>query len=250
MNLPIFYKMKTSLDWKKFAPLFGTWADKIKPFFDEGGLDPVYSFLRGQAQAGKQIAPASMHTYRAFIETPIDELKVVIVCQDPYFKFVNGSPVASGVAMDCSITARTQPTLEKFYGGIEKEMFNGLNLNYINTYDLSYLSSQGVLLLNAALTVEKDKPGSHMAIWEPFTKFLLTQVIATTGVPVLFLGKEASRFELLLAGTNPVYTLSHPAAASYTGGVWDTKDVFTKISRDIYKSNKETIMWLPIDPPF
>ena len=242
--------MKTQLDWKKFAPLFGTWADKIKPFFDNGGLDPVYSFLRGQAQAGKQIAPASMHTYRAFIETPIDELKVVIVCQDPYFKFINGSPVASGVAMDCSITARIQPTLQNFYDGIEEEMFNGLNLNYINTHDLSYLSSQGVLLLNAALTVEKDKPGSHSEIWAPFTNFLLTEVISTTGVPILYLGAQAGAFAVLTAKTNPCYVLNHPASAAYAKVKWDTQGVFTKISRDIFKSNKDTIMWLPIDAPF
>lgn len=241
---------KTALDWKKFEPLFGTWASRIKPFFDEAGLDPVYSFLRGQTQAGKQIAPASINTYRAFRETPFEELKCVIVCQDPYFKFINGSPVASGVAMDCSITSRTQPTLQNFYNGIETELFNGLNLEYINTYDLSYLSSQGVLLLNAALTVEKDKPGSHMAVWSPFTTFLLTEVIAPTGVPILFLGKEAGSFAKLVEKTNHVYKLSHPAAAAYSGGKWDTKGTFTQISKDIYKSNKDTIMWLNIDAPF
>jgi len=240
----------TKLDWKKFEPVFGTWADKIKPFFDAGGFDPIYEFLRGQAKDNRSIAPVSMNTYRAFIETDLRELKAVIVCQDPYFKFIDGSPVASGVAMDCSITARTQPTLQKFYDGIEKELFNGLNLEYINTYDLSYLSQQGVLLLNAALTVEKDRPGSHMKIWEPFTTFLLTEVIASTGVPILFLGKEAGRFAPLVDKTNYVYKLNHPAASSYTGGVWDTKGVFTAILKNVWDSNGETISFLNIDPPF
>jgi uracil-DNA glycosylase len=242
--------MKTTLDWKKFEPLFGSWASRIKPFFDQAGFDPIYSFLRGQAQSGVQIAPASMHTYRAFKETDFNDLKCVIVCQDPYFKYVNGSPIASGVAMDCSITARVQPTLQNFYNGIETEMFNGLNLNYINDYDLSYLSSQGVLLLNAAFTVARDKPNSHMDIWEPFTKFLLKEIISTTGVPVLFLGKEASRFELVLAGTNPTFTLNHPASAAYTGKPWDTKDTFTKINKIVWDTNKETILWLNIETPF
>jgi uracil-DNA glycosylase len=241
---------KTQLDWKKFQPLFGTWASKIKPFFDEGGLDPVYSFLRGQAQAGKKIAPASMNTYRAFIETPIEELKCVIVCQDPYFKFVNESPVASGVAMDCSITARVQPTLQNFYSGIEKELFDGLNLNYINDYDLSYLSSQGVLLLNIALTVEKDKPGSHLDIWNPFTTFLLTEVISSTGVPILYLGAQAGAFGILTARTNPSFVLNQPDSAIYTGKIWETEGVFTKINKAIWNTNKETILWLPVDPPF
>ena len=244
-------EIQTKLKEDSLAPRFGTWWEKIRPFWASGGFDPVYSFLRGQSQAGKQIAPASMHTYRAFTETQFDNLQCVIVCQDPYFKFVNGSPIASGVAMDCSITARVQPTLQNFYFGIETELFNGLNLSYVQEHDLSFLSSQGVLLLNAALTVEKDKPNSHMDIWEPFTKFLLQEVISSTGVPVLFLGKEASRFELLLAGTNPTYTLSHPASSAYTGKPWETEGVFTQINKRIWDSNKDTILWLPMgDPPF
>jgi uracil-DNA glycosylase len=242
--------MKTQLDWKKFAPLFGTWASRIEPFFSEGGLDPVYSFLRGESQAGKQIAPASINTYRAFTATPYEELKAVIVCQDPYFKFINGSPIASGVAMDCSITARTQPTLQNFYLGIETELFDGLNLNYINNYDLSYLSSQGVLLLNIALTVEKDKPSSHLDIWAPFTTFLLTEVISPTGVPILYLGAQAGAFAMLTAKTNPCYVLNHPASASYTGKPWETEGVFTQINKKIWDTNGETIMWLNLDTPF
>jgi uracil-DNA glycosylase len=239
--------MKTTLDWKKFEPLFGTWASKIKPFFDEGGFDPVYTFLRAQSQAGKQIAPASMNTYRAFIETPIEDLKAVIVCEEPYSKFVGASPVASGVGLDCSITARVQPELQNFFNGIETDMFNGLNLNYINDYDLNYLSSQGVLIINTAFTVEKDKPGSHLAIWDPFIVFLLFSVIASTGVPVLLLGKT-QKYEGLITNTNPVYKLDSPSPT--IGVKWDTKDTFTQISKNIYKSNKETILWLNIDAPF
>ncbi len=152
--------------------------------------------------------------------------------------------------MDCSITARVQPTLQNFYRGIEEELFNGLNLNYINDYDLGYLSAQGVLLLNVALTVEKDKPSSHLDIWAPFTKFLLTEVISTTGVPILYLGAQARAFAVLTAKTNPCYVLNHPASASYTGKVWETEGVFTKINTNIWNSNKETILWLNIDAPF
>jgi len=241
---------KTKLEWKKFEPLFGTRADKIKPFFDEGGFDPIYAYLRGQTQAGKKVAPASMNTYRAFAETDFRELKCVIVCQDPYFKFVNGAPVASGVAMDCRITGKAQPTLLKFYGGIERELFNGLNLNYIDIDDLSYLSQQGVMLLNTALTVEKDKAGSHMAIWHPFTTFLLKEVIGPTGVPVLFLGKEAGHLEPLVCLTNPTFTAKHPASAAYTGGQWDTEGCFEWLNRHILDKDEETVSWLHIDAPF
>jgi len=239
-----------NLDWKKFEPMFGTWASRIKPFFESGQMNKVYAFLKEQTSKGKKIAPASSNTFRCFVETPFAELKCVIVCQDPYAKFVGNDPVASGVAMDCSVTARTQPTLQQFYNGIETELFNGLELNYINTYDLSYLANQGVLLLNTAFTVEKDKPNSHMVIWKEFTTFLLKEVIGPTGVPVLFLGKEAGKIASLVEKTNPTFIASHPVSASYSGKKWDTEGVFTKISKVIYDSNGETISWLYIDPPF
>jgi uracil-DNA glycosylase len=242
--------MSTKLDWDKFEPLFGTWAPRIKPFFDKGGFDPIYAFLKTEAKAGKQIAPASINTFRAFKETPFEELKCVIVCQDPYAKFIDNQPIASGVCMDCSLTARIQPTLQQFYNGIEAELYNGLNLDYISTYDLSYLSNQGVLLLNAALTVERDKPGSHVAIWSPFTTFLFKEIIGPTGVPIIFLGKDAGSFEYLVKDTNFTYKLKHPVAAAYSGGKWDTQDTFTEVNRNLQRSNNETIMWLHIEVPY
>ena len=242
---------KTKLEWKKFEPLFGTWAPKFKPFFDKGGFDHIYDFLKGQSRKGIRIAPESINTYRAFSATDFNELKCVIVCQDPYAKFINNAPIASGVAMDCSITARIQPTLKSFYEGIEKELFNGLELNYQNdNYDLSYLSAQGVLLLNTALTVQKDKPGSHISVWEEFTLFLLKEVIAPTGVPILFLGRDAGSYELVCAHSNPTFVASHPASASYTKSIWDPKGAFTWLNEQIWDSNQETILWLPIDVPF
>lgn len=239
------------MEWTTLAPKLGSWASRIKPFYDKGGFEPIYKFLVGQSKAGVKIAPASINTYRALKELDYHDLKAVIVCQDPYFKFVNDAPIATGVAMDCSITEKVQPTLQQFYNGIEKELFNGLEVNYVNSYDLSYLTKQGVLLLNAALTVEKDKPNSHKDLWFDFTVFLLKEVIAPTGVPIMFLGKEAGQFEPAVQMTNPTMTVSHPASAAYTGGQWNPNGAFMWISEHIWKSNKDTINWLPFkDPPF
>lgn len=239
------------MEWTTLAPRLGSWAQRIKPFFDKGGFEPIYKHLIGQSKAGVKIAPASINTYRAFKEVDYKDLKAVIICQDPYFKFIDEAPIASGVAMDCSITARIQPTLQQFYNGIEKELCDGLDLNYVNSYDLSYLTQQGVLLLNTALTVEKDKPGSHCDLWEDFTIFLLKEVIAPTGVPVLFLGREATKFEPALCITNPTLCVKHPASAAYTGGCWDTEGAFTWLNKHIWETNKDSIMWLPYgEPPF
>lgn len=243
-------EIQTKMKENSFAPKFGSWWERIRPFWAKGGFDPIYAFLKAEAGKNKQIAPASMNTFRTFLETPYSELKAVIVCQDPYAKFISNEPIASGVAMDCSITARIQPTLQQFYNGIEVELYNGLNMDYVDTYDLSYLSKQGVLMLNTALTVERDKPGSHMAVWSAFTTFLFTEVIGPTGVPVIFLGKDAAALSILVDKTNHVFKASHPVAASYSGKKWDTQGIFTEINRTLEESNNESIMWLNIETPF
>jgi len=104
--------------------------------------------------------------------------------------------------------------------------------------------------MNTAFTVEKDKPNSHMKLWHEFTQFLFKEVIGPTGVPVLFLGKEAGKFSGLIDKTNPVFLASHPVSASYSGKNWDTNGVFKKLNDCIWDSNKETISWLRIESPF
>ncbi len=237
--------------WINFKDKFHkSWEKAIRPFIESEECDKIYSFLKRESQSGKKIAPASINTFRAFYETPLDDLKCVILMQDPYFKFTEDGPVADGLAMGCSISKKSQPTLQNFYSGIEKELFNGLNLDYIEDCDLSYLAKQGVLLLNASLTVEKDKAGSHKHIWKPFTTFLLKNVIANTNVPILFLGKDAQEFKELVTETNPCFLLSHPASAAYTGVAWETGDTFSKLSQKIWEQTNDSIMWLNTETPF
>jgi len=240
--------MSTNLDLKRFKPLFGNWWYRIEPFFLSGEMDKVYDFLKSESKKGKKLAPASSNTFRVFKEVDYNDLQCVVLCMDPYFTFVNNEPIASGVALDCSVTGKLQPSLRNFYSGIEEELYSGLTLERdLTQTDLSYLSKQGVMMLNAALTVEKDKAGSHIAIWNTFTTFLLKEVIAPTGVPILFLGKEAQSYRPLVEKTNYCYSLSHPASASYNGGIWKTEEVFKKINKHIWESNKEIIHWLYID---
>jgi uracil-DNA glycosylase len=238
------------MNWNSFKDKFHlSWWESIKPFIESEACDSIYAFLKAETAKGKKIAPASINTYRAFYETPLEDLKGVIVLQDPYFTFTKDGPIADGLAMGCSITKKLQPTLRNFYSGIETELYNGLNLNYIEDYDVSYLANQGILMLNTALTVEKDIPNSHKEVWKPFTTFLFENVLAKTNVPILFLGKEALNFRPLLK-TNPCFHLSHPASAAYTGGTWNTKDTFTQMSKVIWEQSNESILWLNIDSPF
>ena len=239
------------MQWEKFQDQFhGSWHAKMKPFIESEECDKIYEFLKKESKRGKQIAPLSSSTFRAFKETRLDELYVIMIGMCPYHTFKDGNPVADGLLMGCSVTGYPQPSLQKFYEGLENEFYNGLNLQIKKNPDVGYLARQGVLMLNAALTTEMNKAGSHIAIWEPFTKYLLENVLDTAGVPIIFLGKDAARYERYVPPFTWSFTLSHPASASYKQTDWDTQGVFKKVSEIVKQNNGVEIDWLDTTPPF
>ena len=233
------------MNWEKFKELFHeSWHVKMRPFIESKECDDIYEFLKKESKRGKKIAPLSPNVYRCFEITPLDDVKVVMIGMCPYHTFIDGSPVADGLLMGCSVTGKLQPSLEKFYEGVEKDVYSGLNLHYTKKPDVSYLAKQGVLMLNAALTTEMNKAGSHIKLWEPFTRYLLEEVLAPTGVPYIFLGKDASVYERYLPPFSWSFTLSHPASASYKQSDWDTEGVFTRVNKILRDNNNFSIEWL------
>jgi uracil-DNA glycosylase len=231
--------------WEKFKELFHeSWYNKMRPFVESKECDDIYGFLKKEAGRGKKIAPLSPNVFRCFRETSFDDLKVVMMGMCPYHTFLNDTPVADGLLMGCSVTNKLQPSLEKFYEGVEKDVYDGLNLKYSKNPDVSYLAKQGVLMVNAALTTEMNKAGSHIKLWEPFTKYLLEEVLAPTGVPYIFLGKDASVYEKYIPPFSWSFVLSHPASAAYKQGEWDTEGVFTKVNKVLKDNNNISIDWL------
>lgn len=239
------------MDFDKFKDQFDeSWHHKVRPFIESEECDKIYEYLKKESKRGKKIAPLSSNTFRAFRETKLNNLKVVLMGMCPYHTFKNGDPVADGLLMGCSTTGNLQPSLEKFYNALEVEFHDGLNLNMIKNPDVAYLANQGVLMLNAALTTEMNKAGSHIQLWEPFTKYLLENVLDTVGVPFIFLGKDAAKYERYLPPFTWSFTLSHPASASYKQTDWDTEGVFKKVNQILKQNNNFEIDWLDENPPF
>jgi uracil-DNA glycosylase len=236
----------TNLDWDKFSPLFGTWASKIKPFFDRGGFDPIYTFLKKESLRGKLLTPLSNLVFRCFQETDIDNTHVALLSMCPYHTYYNGSPVADGLAFSCGITNKLQPSLEKVYEGWENELYEGMNLDYYKSPDLTYLAKSGVLLWNCSLTCEKDKAGSHIEIWSEFTKFILEEALAYTGIPIVFIGKDAQKFNKYVTPLThgQIFNIEHPSFAARSQSIWSTNGVFTKINKIVKDNNHVTIPWL------
>lgn len=220
----------------------------MHPLFLKGEFDRIYSFLKGESDREKKIAPLSSDVYKAFIKTPINKLKCVILGMCPYHSEKDGEYVADGLALSCSKTGILQPSLENLYEAWEDEFNNGLCLSCNKQADLSYLAEQGVLLLNAALTVEVGKAGSHNKIWKPFTSHIMS-VIGTMDVPVIFLGNEASEFGWCIEKEENKFFLKHPASASYRKTKWDSESSFTKVNQMLLEKGLEPITWLE-EPPF
>jgi uracil-DNA glycosylase len=233
------------MQFEKFKDyIHESWHEKLRPFIESEKCDDIYKFLKTESGRGKKIAPLSSNVYRCFLETPLNELKVVLMGMCPYHTAKNGVPVADGLLMGCSVTDKLQPSLEQFYGAIEKDVYDGLNLTYVKEPDVSYLAKQGVLMLNAALTTEINKAGSHINLWEPFTKYLIEEVIGYAGVPIIFLGKDAARYKKYVPPFTWTFTLSHPASASYKNTEWDSEGTFTKVNKILKENNNHHIEWL------
>jgi uracil-DNA glycosylase len=191
------------------------------------------------------IVPQSDDVWRCFKETPLTDVKVVIVGMCPYHTMNRkGEVVADGLLMGCSHTNYMQPTLDQFYGGIERELYQGLALDRKKNPDVSFLAHQGVLMFNAALTTELNKAGAHQELWEPFVKYLFENVFQFSGIPFVFLGKDAGKTAKYLTGFDWQFPVSHPASASYKNTEWDTEGTFGKVNTLIKQNNGFEIDWL------
>lgn len=225
---------------------FGTWADFFRPFIESEEFDAIFKKVSYDARRGKIICPASRDTFRCFRDTDYRGLRAVLLLQDPYPWVLDDVMVADGLAMSCRNTGSLQPSLDLFYGAIEAEF----GQKGRRVPDLGYLASQGVLLLNTALTVEKGKVGSHQELWKPFTKFFFEQLnYYQRGLPIVFMGKVAQAFEPCVAPfTHWTKSVSHPAAAAHRGTSWDSEGMFGWINTILRQNNGEEfeINWLNI----
>ena len=232
------------MEWEKFKSKFHySWHNKIQKFIESPECDEIFAFLKTKKEEGVQIAPSAFCLFRAFRDTSLDELKLVIIGENPYNIFIDNEPIDTGILFGAN--NRIQPNLQEFYAGIENELYKGLNLSIIYDYDLTYLTSQGVLMIPSSFTIERDAEKGHNKIWKPFMEFLLKEIIADTGVPILFLGRS-KQYMVAMEQSNYCYYLPMPVF----GNIWNTEGTIKAISSDIWSTNEEVIYWRDMDLPF
>lgn len=235
------------LEWDKFAHLFhSSWEPKMRYFIESPECWEIYEQLRKLTSRGKKIVPIYQQTFRAFLETPMTEIKATMVGLSPYHTMKDGKSLADGVLMSCSNTMHLAPSLEQFYKGMENE----LKTEIIKTPDLTYLCKEGVFMFNVSMTCELLKPGSHIKIWEPFTKYVLEEVVSVSNCPVVWLGKEAARFDRYLNPFQWRFKVSHPASAAYNHTTWNSEGVFGKVNLVCHDYSGYQVNWALEKAPF
>src|SRR5574344_1914770 len=181
-----------------------SWVDALgESFFSSTGFAYIGNYI-GKLRQTTTVYPDRNDVFRAFKLTPFDEVKCVILAMDPYP--VEGQ--ADGLAFSNSKSNTISPSLKNILKEIDDEFPENKDIithGRLDLQDLSRWSKQGVLLLNAALTVEKGKPGSHLELWKPFTVKIIQTLNTKNDIIWLFLGKEAQKIKSLI--TNKTHTV-------------------------------------------
>lgn len=189
----------------------GAWQQYFQQEFDQPYMKELSAFLRAEKQAGKTIYPPSPVMFNTFQLTPLEDVKVVIVGQDPY----HGPGQAHGLCFSVQMGVQPPPSLKNIY----KELNRDLGLAIPSHGNLESWGRQGVMLLNTVLTVERGVAASHQGKgWERFTQGAIS-LINSQCEHVVFLawGRHAHRVCADIDRTRHlVIQTSHPSPLGAT----------------------------------
>ena len=212
------------------------WDEKLKVIETSPGFKKFMNMINDKYNKSI-IYPPKNYIFNALKLTSYKDTKVVIVGQDPY----HGENEAHGLSFSVQKGIKIPPSLQNIY----KELESDLGIKPHSDGDLTKWAKEGVLLLNAVLTVEKDKPASHRNIgWELFTDYII-KILNEKNEPIVFIlwgnfAKEKKKFI-----TNPIHlviTSPHPSPFSANNGFFGSKP-FSKTNVFLIKNNLKPINW-------
>ncbi len=220
--------------------LGSSWGPILASEFEKPYMQKLITFLQHERAGSQPIYPAKQDVFRAFRETPFDQVKVVIVGQDPY----HGPGQAQGMSFSVPPGIRIPPSLRNIF----LELKNDLGMKEPTSGDLTGWARQGVLLLNATLTVRQGSPKSHYGQgWEVFTSQVIRE-IANRQKPCVFLlwGRSARDKVEEVLGEAPegvhFLTAPHPSPFSAHSGFFGCQH-FSKANQLLEKHGESPIFW-------
>lgn len=222
---------------QKTHQLSPSWQAVIGQEFDQPYMQKLYAFLKQEASAGKVISPSSQLIFNAFNHTPFDQVRVVIIGQDPY----HGPNQAHGLSFSVPEGIKPPPSLVNIF----KEMSADLDITMSGTGDLSPWAKQGVLLLNATLTVEQANAGSHQKRgWETFTDAAIAALNKNRkGLVFVLWGSYAQKKGVAIDATKHLVLKSvHPSPLSAHRGFYGNHQ-FSQINQYLTQQGQPPIEW-------
>ena len=215
-----------------------SWKEVLRNEFDKPYFLEVVTFLKTEKALGKTIYPPGPLIFNAFNKTPFHHLKIVLIGQDPY----HGAGQAHGLCFSVPAGIKPPPSLVNMYKEIENDLGLKMPLEYGN---LSKWAEQGVLLLNAILTVRANEPASHSKIgWMNFTDAVIKKISdEKKGIVFLLWGKFAQEKQNLIDETKHiVLKAAHPSPFSADKGFFGCKH-FSKANESLMQQGKTPIDW-------
>ncbi|MBX7067026.1 MAG: uracil-DNA glycosylase [Parachlamydiales bacterium] len=216
-----------------------SWLAKLQDEFDKPYIKQLEAFLASEIRSGAVIYPPFELIFNAFCQTPYDQVKVVIMGQDPY----HGEGQAHGLSFSVPKGVAQPPSLQNIF----KELKEDLGLEPPNHGCLIDWAKQGVMLLNATLTVRDGEPKSHFGRgWEIFTDRVI-QLLCARKDPIVFIlwGKSAAeKFDHICSNAphHLVLKASHPSPFSAYTGFFGCRH-FSKTNEFLIKAGKTPINW-------
>ncbi len=214
-----------------------SWKTVLKGEFSKPYFLEAVTFLKTEKALGKTIYPPGSLIFNAFNSTPFDRVKVVLLGQDPY----HGAGQAHGLSFSVPQGVRPPPSLINIF----KELKSDTGVPIPNHGNLSAWASEGVLLLNACLSVRDNEPLSHSKIgWVPFTDSVISRV-STDKKNVVFLlwGKFAQEKQGLIDETKHlVLKAAHPSPFSANNGFLGCRH-FSKTNEYLSRNGIDPVNW-------
>lgn len=213
-----------------------SWADALGEEFSRQYFTDMANFLHSEKAAGKTIYPAGSNIFKAFDLCPLDKVKVVILGQDPY----HGYGQAMGLSFSVPDNVPAPPSLKNIFREIESD----LGIHMSGRPNLEPWARQGVLLLNAVLTVRAGEPTSHSGIgWQTFTDAVIKTISSRCdGVVFLLWGNYArSKAGLIDTGRHSVLQAAHPSPLA-RGAFFGCRH-FSQTNRILISEGKTPIDW-------
>jgi uracil-DNA glycosylase len=214
-----------------------SWKPYLEKEFNESYFENLVNFVKAEYQ-NYQCFPKGKDIFKAFNYAKFHENRVVIIGQDPY----HGPGQANGLCFSVNQGIPHPPSLVNIF----KEIQEDLGLNYPSNGDLSLWAQQGVLLLNATLTVRSGVAGSHQNKgWERFTDGVIKELSHKKEKLVFLLWGGYAKKKIKLIDTNKhhILTSGHPSPLSANRGYWFGNKHFSKTNSLLERDGHQPIDW-------